>query len=154
MIEKIKDYLFVDDLQQNEEQGFSIIKTIPSLNFTNQEEDITEDSGKVFFDGRQKIEVCVRSEEARDDVYSFLTAYGFNCILWNDELGRRSREFYNTTENPEEFIKKYCLGNFKVGMTVDIQSQNLSKFKETLHKLRKQKSYRTAWKHSDKIIIG
>ena len=165
MIEKFKNYLFFDESKKNEEKEFSIIEVFPRLNFEETQEKEEEDK-KTLFDNSLSdtcvLKINTRSQEAQQEIYSFLTAYGYDCWLSNNcnknlpdcekSESKIMREYYTISDKG---IYKYLLTHSRLGIEVEVPISEISQFKKILHKLREKRNYRNVWKYNiDKVIIG
>lgn len=166
MIEKFKNYLYIDDYKRDESTAFSIIETRPRLVWKGTEEDDME----FAIDNNKNFVIIARSLEAQDDLMSYLIAAGFDDVekltdckegtgnhMKSDGTGFwRFRRYYNIDQ--AEGIEKYLLSNSRLAVKVKIDKipEDISKLREVLYDLRKNKSYRNIWKTKERkcVVIG
>ncbi len=162
MIEKLKEYLFFDEHKESEQKNFSIIEVIPRLHF----EDNTKDKQSIF-DSSGYVVICVRSEEARDEIESYLVAAGFDSVIKLDNCEEtvgshvkrdepyfcKKRHYYSIEESLE--IEHYLINASKIGLALHVELDEVDYFKKVIKELRSKKQYRNIWKKEEgKLIIA
>jgi Tat protein secretion system quality control protein TatD with DNase activity len=168
MIEKIKDYLYLDNYQEGETEGFSIITVYPYLNF---------DGNKVEDDENRAIEyshhskhckylISVRSKEAQDEILSILESFDFpgnpisDCTLNMNEAELRDykvsivRKWFQLSAADIIKARDFMVSRSGLGIKTNVPFTRLSEFRKLIHDLRTTRSYRNLWKDEDRFVLG
>ena len=174
-MEKQKQQLVtLDEYREGEEQSFSVIEIFPYLHYENDEVTNELDMYNIFQFSLDPNTVClnihVRSEEAQEEVCSYLSGHGFEnvkCLKGNvigmtecrpKEVGDddeiigepKSRNYYTIYE---ENIANWLLSKSSLSIRVAFEAELLGEFKNVIRKLRDKRSYRNKWVDENHYVI-
>lgn len=166
MIEKIKNYLYLDEIKAGEQEEFSIITVYPNLNYedTNLEEDESRAIENSHNVNLCKYTISVRSREAQQEVKALLGVLGFpsrecsGCTI--DLNSAEAQDLYTplnrnwfSISTPRNDLREYLVSKSGLALKLTLSIDRLQEFKQAIRELRK-KYYRNMWLDGDKFIIG
>lgn len=170
MIEKIKNYLFLEENREGEEDGFSIIAVYPYLGYKQTNVSLREDEQRaVEFSHSLKecnYTILVRSIEAQNDIMAILVSAGFSDVekiegcsiglsnLEKEDLVISIRRRWFSLSTFEKVGDRECMvSKSGLAVKVEVPFENIRQFKTLIRGLRKN-LYRNMWKNGDTFIIG
>jgi len=163
-------YVKIEASKENEAKEFGIIEVYPYLNYSCEEECLTEDLNDLFqtsLNGRvSEIYILVRSQEAQKRLIDVLLGSGYDTAkevsardIVADTIGScfREKELDEVLADPKDrqyFSSENIWGKSSdTAISVKIKNRNLREFKELIKSLRKTENFRNVWKEEGGLII-
>ena len=163
-------YVKIEASKENEAKEFGIIEVYPYLNYSCEEECLTEDLNDLFqisLNNRvSEVYILVRSQEAQKRLIDVLLGSGYDTAkevsardIVADTIGScfREKELGEVLSDPKDrqyFSPENIWGKSSdTAISVKIKNRNLKEFKELIKSLRKTENFRNVWKEEGGLII-